>query len=190
MSLIKIVQAQFGQQTEAVKNFTWTAEDADGSIQLKRGVPGAYTDTILEVRPDGSVHFLSGASAVGPVTQTGGVPTGAIIESGSNANGNYTKFADGTLICCRPLWKGVGFVAANTFLDVGTLSLPAQFSSVDYTVSASMTYITNNAMFSAAKLSIENRSTNSVHMIFNNASGATYDLSTLSFEYMVIGRWY
>jgi len=39
------------------------------------------------------------ASIVGTVSQTGGTPTGAIIESGSNASGAYTKYADGTLIC-------------------------------------------------------------------------------------------
>lgn len=40
------------------------------------------------------------AAIVGSVSSdTSGFPTGAIIESGSNANGNYTKFADGRLIC-------------------------------------------------------------------------------------------
>ncbi|WP_438307237.1 hypothetical protein ACIZ1P_14230 [Pseudomonas guariconensis] len=39
------------------------------------------------------------ADIVGTVSQDGGVPTGAIIESGSNANGFYTKFADGTMKC-------------------------------------------------------------------------------------------
>ena len=35
---------------------------------------------------------------IGTVSSTpSGVPTGAIIESGSNANGSYTKYADGTL---------------------------------------------------------------------------------------------
>ncbi len=38
-------------------------------------------------------------SIVGPVYQSAGVPTGAIIEHGSNANGEYVKFADGTMIC-------------------------------------------------------------------------------------------
>lgn len=38
-------------------------------------------------------------SILGTVSQTNGNPTGAIIERGSNANGEYTKFADGTLIC-------------------------------------------------------------------------------------------
>lgn len=38
-------------------------------------------------------------SIVGPVYQSAGVPTGAIIEHGSNANGEYVKFADGLMIC-------------------------------------------------------------------------------------------
>lgn len=33
------------------------------------------------------------------VSQTAGVPTGGIIERGSNANGEYVKYADGTMIC-------------------------------------------------------------------------------------------
>ncbi|WP_414156576.1 hypothetical protein [Pseudomonas sp. BNK-30] len=36
---------------------------------------------------------------VGTVGQSGGTPTGSIIERGSNANGEYTRFADGTQIC-------------------------------------------------------------------------------------------
>ncbi len=38
---------------------------------------------------------------LGTVSTTGGVPDGAVIESGSNANGKYTRFADGTQICSR-----------------------------------------------------------------------------------------
>lgn len=36
---------------------------------------------------------------VGTVTQSAGVPTGAIVERGSNANGEYVRYADGTQIC-------------------------------------------------------------------------------------------
>lgn len=39
------------------------------------------------------------SNALGTVGQSGGVPTGAILEFGSNANGKYLKLADGTLIC-------------------------------------------------------------------------------------------
>ncbi|MBS3184557.1 phage tail protein [Pseudomonas sp. PCH44] len=42
---------------------------------------------------------LSRTDIVGTVSQSGGVPTGAIIERGTNANGEYIKLADGTLIC-------------------------------------------------------------------------------------------
>lgn len=39
------------------------------------------------------------AGWLGTVSQSGGVPTGAIIERGSNGNGHYFKMADGTLQC-------------------------------------------------------------------------------------------
>ncbi|MGI1292167.1 hypothetical protein [Enterobacter kobei] len=39
------------------------------------------------------------ADILGTVSQSGGVPTGAVIEKGSNSNGEYVRFADGTQIC-------------------------------------------------------------------------------------------
>jgi len=50
------------------------------------------------------------SNILGTVSQSGGVPTGAIIERGSNTNGQYVRFADGTQIC----WQ------AN--IDVGLIS--------------------------------------------------------------------
>ncbi len=38
---------------------------------------------------------------VGTVSQASGLPTGAVIERGSNANGEYVRFADGTQICTK-----------------------------------------------------------------------------------------
>lgn len=70
-------------------------------------------------------------SIVGTVSQSGGVPTGAIIERGSNANGNYVKFADGTMICFRQ---------DTALADGSTWVYPAAFSSppaVSCTVAAS-----------------------------------------------------
>jgi len=43
----------------------------------------------------------SDAKVLGTVSQVGGVPTGAIIETGTNANGSWTKWADGTMMCSR-----------------------------------------------------------------------------------------
>jgi hypothetical protein len=38
-------------------------------------------------------------SLLGAVGMSGGLPTGAVIEHGNNANGQFTRFADGTQIC-------------------------------------------------------------------------------------------
>ncbi|KAA8606237.1 DUF2793 domain-containing protein [Salipiger aestuarii] len=44
-------------------------------------------------------HAYGPGNLVGTVTQAGGIPTGAVIESGSNASGAYVRYADGTQIC-------------------------------------------------------------------------------------------
>lgn len=62
-------------------------------------------------------------SIVGPVSQSGGVPTGSIIERGTNGSGSYTRFADGLQIC---------FTAQQIFLDLNTFQavpMPAAFAS-------------------------------------------------------------
>ncbi|UTA78965.1 hypothetical protein J4377_13485 [Halomonas sp. XH26] len=48
---------------------------------------------------DGYRRMLSDRDILGTVSQSDGVPTGAIIEQGSNANGRYTLFASGLSIC-------------------------------------------------------------------------------------------
>ncbi|MGL4269840.1 MAG: prophage tail fiber N-terminal domain-containing protein [Plesiomonas sp.] len=59
----------------------------------------------LAIYPDkvvGWVQQYGSNSIVGDVSQIGGVPTGAIIQTGTNVNGRYIKYADGTLInFCR-----------------------------------------------------------------------------------------
>lgn len=47
----------------------------------------------------GTAAKLAGAGIVGTVSQSAGVPTGAVIENGGTLSGYYTKFADGTMIC-------------------------------------------------------------------------------------------
>lgn len=49
----------------------------------------------------GDVEFYSTQTVLGTVSQSGGVPTGAVIERGANANGEYVRYADGTQVCTR-----------------------------------------------------------------------------------------
>lgn len=44
-------------------------------------------------------ELYSQASALGPVSLSSGVPTGALMEAGSGAGGAYIRLADGTQIC-------------------------------------------------------------------------------------------
>jgi hypothetical protein len=65
---------------------------------------------------------------LGTVSQTGGVPTGAIIEQDSNANGRYTRFADGTQIC----WHRID-LGSITARGEGTPSSPYATATADWT---------------------------------------------------------
>lgn len=60
-------------------------------------------------------RVYSQASILGAVSQSGGVPTGAVIERGSNANGDYVRLADGTQICTRSMAASSGAPATWTF---------------------------------------------------------------------------
>jgi hypothetical protein len=60
----------------------------------------------------------------GTVNQSGGVATGAIIERGSNSNGEYVRFADGTQIC----WARVPDIAITESFGTGGLFRSNTFS--------------------------------------------------------------
>jgi hypothetical protein len=74
------------------------------------------------------------ANILGTVAQSAGVPTGAVIEQGSNANGSYTRFADGTQICVLPASPTLScsevYGALFRSLTEGTWTFPVAFSAV------------------------------------------------------------
>ena len=68
---------------------------------------------------------LNQSTLLGTVSQSGGTPTGAVIERGTNANGHYTRFADGTQICTAVFDVTFG----HTFALVNDWIFPASFAS-------------------------------------------------------------
>lgn len=76
--------------------------------------------------------FFNKTNILGTVSQVGGVPTGAIIERGSNANGEYVKFADGTMICTGLTTKSG--ISSSEFVNLHyttlTVDLPATFTNI------------------------------------------------------------
>lgn len=63
---------------------------------------------------------------LGTVTQSTGVPTGAVLERGTGANGDYIRFADGTQICFAQ--RTLGAITA-----VGSGSFTAPYKTTDFT---------------------------------------------------------
>lgn len=120
---------------------------------------------------------------LGTVSQLGGTPTGAIIEAGSNANGYYTKFADGTMIC-RYLDSGVlnsntasgsGYISSST----ATWTFPAAFSDASGVVCSGMSGIGRWVTFNAP-------TTTTVEYRHNSFISLTTGTTRLQ----AIGRWF
>lgn len=67
--------------------------------------------------------------------QIGGAPKllseAVIVESGSNANGKYIKYGDGTMICYKLNYYNMSI---NTDME---LAFPAQFLGIDYVANVS-----------------------------------------------------
>ncbi|WP_113154795.1 hypothetical protein [Nitratireductor sp. OM-1] len=61
-------------------------------------------------------------NVLGTVSQSGGVPTGAVIERGINANGEYVRFADGTQICTTTKSVSLASAAYHDFLYPATFT--------------------------------------------------------------------
>lgn len=109
---------------------------------------------------------------LGTVSQSGGVPTGAVIQNGSSSNGWFVRFADGTQIC----WHGLSSSDAGAV----TWTYPAVFAgAVNGLVTAAST---------AARIGvIESLGTSSLTFSVWNIAGARTNASTRLFA---IGRWY
>ncbi|KAA0913272.1 DUF2793 domain-containing protein [Aquicoccus porphyridii] len=84
---------------------------------------------------------------LGAVSEAGGTPTGAVIERGSNANGEYVRFADGTQICVSPDFGGVDITTLTGSLYRSAdfeWSFPATFGGGVETIAGSVTSMANS----------------------------------------------
>jgi len=110
--------------------------NASGFIQVAFGINSQIFVRHLTntVGPEWSAwtELFTKANILGTVSQSGGIPTGAVIERGSNANGEYVRFADGTQICWHTLTANVAINVAyfGGFRSGGqNWTFPAEFLS-------------------------------------------------------------
>lgn len=142
----------------------------------------------LEVQTTGSM--------VGTVSQSDGTPTGAIIERGSNSNGEFVKFADGTQFCWgkknlgSPTANGEGTFSSPHRTSVENLSLPSSFTTEpDFVhVSASVDESDSRSrMFLASYRGVSTTAISSVQAY--KVSGSVGD-GDVTVRFFVAGRWY
>lgn len=140
---------------------------------------GHATDTTLSrsaagvIACEGSVMYQRN-NILGTVSQSGGTPTGPIIENGSNANGIYTRWADGTQICA---FTSVGSSSGTT-----TWTYPAAFSAAPYVSSNNGASTTVVRVACAASIG----TTSLVYQVVNEVG--TRVASTIYI--MAFGRWF
>ena len=124
---------------------------------------------------------------LGNVSQSGGVPTGAIIERGSNANGEYVRFADGTQICWRnslPASSPPNVAAGSIFRNNGdTWVYPVSFVGP---VSAGLTGAGSNSRWATHNSSGTMPSQINVWMYSTGSSGIIGSY----FGLYAFGRWF
>lgn len=122
------------------------------------------------------------SNILGTVSQSGGVPAGAIIERGSNANGEYVKFADGYMVCTGVL--SLSGSIANASNAAHTVTMPATFINSEFTPSFNLG-INNIAVFVSQNYAA---SASTAAVILRNDSGVTRTYEIVGFS--AIGRWF
>jgi len=187
-----------------VLNLSRSPSAGTRSAQLAFNSPGAGSNR-LAIRGFGDsgitpwAEIYSSGNILGTVSESSGVPTGAIIQRGSNANGEFVRYADGTMQC----WiKGtlVDHTASlsGTARLVGSWTFPATFSGGAETVAASI----NLPAHSGANFvgctrtdviswgSGDNSTTSTQISVFFTGDVSTTNARIENMQANAFGRWY
>ncbi|WP_165610537.1 hypothetical protein [Cognatishimia maritima] len=117
---------------------------------------------------------------LGTVSEAAGQPTGAVIEQGSNAQGDYVRFADGTQIC-----------TAQVVVDVDQATGALYWSGAQqhaFPMAFSATPVGSGALASLASGWVNGRAGSAITWDF--AAFATASTTGETADLIAIGRWY
>lgn len=126
-------------------------------------------------------------NVLGTVSQSGGAPTGAVIERGSNANGEYIKFADGTMICTATIqFNSVAITnayGASSWYGGIAWTLPMAFTAVPH--SSCTALATGRLLTAVSTTSVTSSSL--PYYVYDLAGASTQTVYT---RWFAIGRWF
>lgn len=128
-------------------------------------------------------EILTNNNIVGTVSQVGGVATGAIIERGNNVNGDFTRYADGTLEC----WRKTADIAHTAGSEVITVwTLPSETVSISSAIAlASVSSVNSTQAYNTEKLSVAVSNSTAVQLRSKLSVSQNY-----SFNLYFKGRWF
>jgi hypothetical protein len=107
MSTAKVNRLQLGQSGTATQNFTLTAEAADGTMKLARGVAGGTTQDIMIINAAGEVDFPQLVRLYG-VSGYQKLPGGLIVQWGPTPT---TTPGGGSFVVTYPIIFPNGFLS-------------------------------------------------------------------------------
>ena len=171
---------------------TVTSVDGVGNTNLVLPESGtvateAYADT---KQAKGELAYNVNTSSYIPNT----LSSGAIIERGSNANGEYVKFADGTLICNAALPNEIGyswpintwFRQSNFPLKTNGWTYPSAFSAVPVVHIISLNDNGSSGNIEGILTGYYDTSTTKA---FFDGKATTNITRVMAINVMAIGRW-
>lgn len=101
-----------------------------------------------------------------------------LIVSGSNANGSYVKYPDGTMIC----WASIAATAGTSVQNSGVKTYPVTFTATPYT------FVQHQSLAGVfANYYVYGNAINGFTLYHIGRSSE--DLSGTSFKYLAIGKW-
>lgn len=146
--------------------------NADNTSDADKPVSTAQADAIAARYGKNNV--------LGTVSQSAGVPTGAVIERGSNANGEYVRFADGTQIC----------TIGSTFTQAAEVvwSYPASFVGTPTYLSASIDHPPNPRYYFVDTATTGGNISATIYRSVRETRAAVAD--AFQVNCVAIGRWF
>lgn len=117
---------------------------------------------------------LIAEGVVGTVSESGGVPTGAIVQTATTADGTYVRFADGTQICWGGITSSSGGAVTWTF-PIAFVATP-RIQATCLATGNGRIAVYSNASGTSADFSVYSTANALVDAIFTSV--------------MAVGRWY